>query len=102
MKKISHPGFELWTPAYVAVFCHWTIKTDTEGYHISILVPFRTTKDSFLLVTFTGLADLFPQMGSSHQHLCVSGFGGSISKYLQLLQGSWVRILGVNFNIFSC
>jgi hypothetical protein len=25
---------------------------------------------SFLLVTFTGLADLFPQLGSSHGQLC--------------------------------
>ncbi len=25
-----------------------------------------------------------------------------MSKYIQLLQGSWVRILCVNFNIFSC
>ncbi len=32
----------------------------------------------------------------------VSDFGGPISKFLKLLQGSRVRILGVNFNIFSC
>jgi hypothetical protein len=32
----------------------------------------------------------------------VSGFGGPMAKYLQLLQGSWVQILGVNFNMFSC
>ncbi len=41
------------------VFCHWTIKADTKGSHIAILVPFRTTKDSFLPITFTGLADLY-------------------------------------------
>jgi hypothetical protein len=52
------------------VFCHWTIKADIKGFHISILVPFRTTKDSFLLVTFTSLADLFPQLGISHEQLC--------------------------------
>jgi hypothetical protein len=56
--------------AKTQVFCHWTIKADTSGFHISILVPIRTTKDSFLPVTFTGLADLFPQLGSLHQQLC--------------------------------
>ncbi len=50
------------------VFCHCTIKADIKSSHISILVPFRTTKDSFLPVTFTGLADLFPQVGSLHEH----------------------------------
>ncbi len=52
------------------VLCHWTNKADTKGPHISILVPFRTTKDSFLSVTFTGLADLFPKLGSLHEQLC--------------------------------
>ncbi len=52
------------------VLCHWTIIADTKGSHMSILVPFRTNKDSFLPVTFTGLADLFPQLGSWHQQLC--------------------------------
>ncbi len=33
------------------VFCRWTIKADAKGSHILILVPFRTTKDSFLPVT---------------------------------------------------
>ncbi len=58
-------------PLYMQqVFCHWTIKADTKHFHISILVPFRTTKDSFLPVTFTGFSDLFPQLGSCHQQLC--------------------------------
>jgi hypothetical protein len=52
------------------VLCHWTNKAETKGSHISILVPFRTTKDSFLPVTFTGLADLFPKLGSFHEQLC--------------------------------
>ncbi len=43
-------------------------------FHISILVPFWTTNDSFFPVTFTGLADLFPQLGSSHQELCGHAF----------------------------
>ena len=46
------------------VLCHWTITADTKGFHISTLVPFRTNKDSFLPVTFTDLADLFPQRES--------------------------------------
>jgi hypothetical protein len=72
MKKTSHPGFELLAPAYVAIIGikAWTIKAYTRISHILILVPFRTTKDSFLPVTFIGLADLFPQLGSSHQQLC--------------------------------
>jgi hypothetical protein len=70
MKNSSPLGFELGTPAEVAVFCHWTISADTKGSHISILVPFRTTKDSFLPVTFNDLGDLFPQLGSSHEQLC--------------------------------
>jgi hypothetical protein len=60
MKKTAHPGFELWNPANVAR----TIKADTKASHISILVLFRTNKDSFLPVTFTGWADLFLQLGS--------------------------------------
>ncbi len=74
-------------------------------FHISILVQFRTTKDSFLLVTFTGLANLFPPPVSLNQQLCgnyVSCIGRPMSKYIHLLQGSWVRILGVNINIFPC
>jgi hypothetical protein len=52
------------------VFCHRTIKADIKSSLISILVPFRTTKDSFLPVTFSGLPDLFPQLESSHEQLC--------------------------------
>ncbi len=88
------------------VLCHWTIKADTNLSYIPILVPFRTNKDSFLPVTFTFLADLFPQLGSWHEQLFwkiyVSCFGGPMSKYLELWQRSWVRILGVTFNFFSC
>ncbi len=63
------------------VFCHWTIKADINVAHISILVPCRTTKDSFLSVTFTGLADLFPQLESLHEQLC----GSSLHVYLALV-----------------
>jgi hypothetical protein len=70
MKKTSHPDLNSEPLHMWQVFCHWTIKVDIKGFHISILVPFRTTKDLFLPVTFTGLADLFPQLGSSHEQLC--------------------------------
>ncbi len=60
---------------------------------------------SFLPVTFTGLADLFPQLESWHEQLC----GDYL--YLTLIvqwqntciscRGYWVQILGVNFTIFS-
>ncbi len=52
------------------VFCHWTITARYLSTHKSMLVPFRTAKDSFLQVTFTGLADLFLQLGSWHEQLC--------------------------------
>jgi hypothetical protein len=60
-----------WDPciSIASILCHWTIKADTLGSRISILVPFRTTEDSFLPVTFTGLGDLFPQLGSSQEQL---------------------------------
>ncbi len=45
-------------------------KQDTKGSHKSILVPLWTTKDSHSCRLLTGLADLFPQLGSSHQQLC--------------------------------
>ncbi len=97
----------IWTldPCMWQVLCHWTIKADTKGFHISILVPFRTNKDSFLPFTYW-FGRFVPSTGiltsTALWGLPVSGFGSPMSKYLQLLQGSWVRILGVNFDIFSC
>jgi hypothetical protein len=58
MKKYqtSYPGFEFWTPASAII-----LSLDHQSKiicHKSILIPFRTTKDSFLPVTVTGMADL--------------------------------------------
>ncbi len=105
MKKLHTLDLNSGTLHMWQVFCHWTIKADSKGFHISILVPFRTTKDSFLPVTFTGLADLFPQLGSLHQQLC----GKFV--YLPLMVQchntyNYCRGPGfessVNFIIFSC
>jgi hypothetical protein len=67
--QTSFPGFELWTPASASI-----LSLDHQSKivisHKSILIPFRTTKDSFLPVTVTGIADLFPQLGSLHEQLC--------------------------------
>ncbi len=38
----------------------------------NILVPFRTTKGFHLPITFIGLADLFPKLGSWHVQLCLN------------------------------
>ena len=71
-----------------------------------ILVPFRTTKDChscwslFLVWQICSLNwDLYINSFVEILSIC---FGGPLSKYLQLLQRSWVQILGVNCNIFSC
>jgi hypothetical protein len=45
---------------------------------------------SFLPVTFTGLADLFHQLGSLHEQLCVVtciSFDGPVAKYLLVMEG---------------
>jgi hypothetical protein len=88
------------------IFCHWTIKADTKGFHISILVPFRTTKDLFLPVTFTGLADLFPQLGSSHEQLYGTSFFLALVVQCQntynYCRGPEFKSCVVIFTIFSC
>ncbi len=38
----------------------------------NLLVPFRTTKGFHLPITFIGLADLFPKLGSWHVQICLS------------------------------
>ncbi len=106
MKKTSHPGFELWTPADVVRIMSLDHQSRYKCSHMSILVPFRTNKDSFLPVTFTGLADLFPQLGSWLQQLC--GNFMYLALVVQCLKtyncckGSRVKILGETFYIFSC
>jgi hypothetical protein len=88
------------------VFCHWTIKARYQRcpqINISSIQNYQGL--SFLPVTFTGLADLFPQLWSLNERLCRDSlylFDGPMSKNLVLMQGSRARILGVNFNIFSC
>ena len=73
---------------------------------VHTLVPFRTTKDSFLPVTFTGLADLFPQLGSSHGQLCGDAMYLALVVQCQNIynwcRGRGVQILGEKFDIFSC
>ena len=56
-------------------------------------------------VTFTGLADLFPQLGSSHEQLCGDFMYLALKvqcqdTYVFLMQGSYVQIQGVKFNFF--
>jgi hypothetical protein len=70
---------------------------DITVLHKSILVPFRTTKDSFLAVTFTGLADLFPQLGSWHVQLC--GDFKNLALVVQC-QNTWYCCSGPGFE--SC
>jgi hypothetical protein len=71
MKKTSHPGFELWTPEYEASILSLDHQSRYQRFpHINISSIQNYLKDSFLPVTFTGLADLFPQLGSSHGQLC--------------------------------
>ncbi len=91
MKKTSHSGLELWTFEYEASVLSLDHQSSYQRLpHINI----SSIQNSFLLVTFTGLTALWD--------IYLSGFGSLMSKYLQLLQGFWVRILGVNFKIFSC
>jgi hypothetical protein len=69
-------------------------KQYTKISHISILVP------SELLFRFVPSAGIFTWTA-----LCeyfISGLDGPMSKYLKLIQGSWVQILRVKFYIFSC
>jgi hypothetical protein len=61
-KKILNFTPWIWTrdPCNEQAFCHWPIKA---RYHKLILFSFRTFK-------LAGLADLFPELGSSHEQLC--------------------------------
>ncbi len=82
------------------VFCHWTIKA---RYHMFPQINISSIQNyqlSFLLVTFTGLADLFPQLGSSDEQLCGD------SMYLALMVPLkntyfWCRGLGSNPGLWS-
>jgi hypothetical protein len=66
MKKTSHPVCELGTPAYAASI----LSLD----HQSKMPMVLTTKNGHSCWSLTGLADLFPQLGSSHQQLCLNTY----------------------------
>jgi hypothetical protein len=69
MKKYytSHHGFELETPASTANILSLDHQSKIQIY-ISSIHMYQGL--SFLPVTLTGLADLFPQLESSHEQLC--------------------------------
>jgi len=58
---------------------------------------------SFLPVTFTGLADLFPQMRSWHEQFCRDTMHqlwcSMVAKYLLVMQEAWVQIRSVFYLI---
>ncbi len=106
MKKTSQPGFELGTPAQVSSI----LSLDHQSRHIRV---------SHINISFIqnyqgrDLAGHFHWFGrfefssgiltwTALWGLLVSGSGGPMAKFLQLLQGSRVRILGEIFYIFSC
>ncbi len=105
MKKTSPPGVEVRTPAYVAGILSPDHQSRYERFpHINISSIQNYQGRSFLPVTFTGLADLFPQLGSSLWDL--------YSMYLALVvqrQNTFNYCRGpgfgsrvVIFTIFSC
>ncbi len=81
------------------VFYHWTIKA---RYHMSILVPFRTTKDchSCRFGRFVPSNEDFTWAALWAHY--AAGFNGPMLKILLLVQRFRVRILGVEFIYFSC
>jgi hypothetical protein len=105
MKKTSHPGFELWTPAYEASIFSLDHQSWFRFPHINIS-SIQNYQGLILASHFYWFGRFVPWTGiftwTALWETFVSGFCGPMSKYLQLMQGSWVQILGVNFNIFSC
>ncbi len=104
--KTSHPVFELWTTAYVASILSLDHQIRYQrSPHINIS-SIQNYQGLVLVGHFYWFGRCVPSTGIFTSTALwghyVSGFGGPMSKYLHLLQGSWVRILGVNFNIFSC
>jgi hypothetical protein len=80
-------------------------KQDSKNSHKSILVQLKSTMTVILVGHL-----LVWQICSPNWDLLINSFverlcnwpAGPMSKYLQLMQGSWVRILYDNFDIFSC
>ncbi len=106
MKNTSHPGFDLWTPAYEASILSLDHQSRYQRFpHINIS-SIQNYQGLILSDPFYWFGRFVPSTGiftwTALRGAHISGFSGPVSKYLHLLQGSWVGILGVNFNIFSC
>jgi hypothetical protein len=106
MKKTQHSGFELWTPANFTSILSLGHQSRYQNLpHINIS-SIQNYQGLILAGHFYWFGRFVPSTGifrstALWEHY-VSGFDGAMPKYLQLLQVCWVRILGVNFNIFSC
>ncbi len=105
MKK--YPRFELRTPASIASILsldHQSkiVKVSTNQYKFHSELP-RTV---ILAGPFYWFGRFVPSTGiltwTDLWRLYLSSFGGPMSKYLELLQGSQFRILVVKFIVFSC
>jgi hypothetical protein len=106
MKKTSHTGFELWTPEYEASILSLDHQSRCQMFpHINIS-SIQNYQGLFLAGHFYWFGRFVPSNGiftwTALWGLYASLFDGPVSKYLQLLQGSRVQIIGVNINLFSC
>ncbi len=106
MKKNSHPELKLWTPAYVASIYSLDHQSRYQRFpHINIS-SIQNYQGLILAGHFFCFGRFVPSTGifrsTALWELYASGLGGPMSTYLQLVQGSWVRTLSVNFNNFSC
>jgi hypothetical protein len=70
MKKTSHLGFELWTPAYVASI----LSLDHQSWYLRFphinIISIQNYQGLILAGHFYWLADFFPQLGSLHEQFC--------------------------------
>ncbi len=104
MKNSSHPGFELGTPALVAIILSLDHQSRYQRVpHINIS-SIQNYQGLGLAGHFWWFGRFVPSTGiftwTALWGFLVNGSGGPLSKYLQLMYGSWVRILGEIFNIF--
>ncbi len=96
MKKTSHPGGELWTPAHAASILSLDHQSRSQRFpHIN--ASSIQNYQGLILRRFVPSAGIFTWTALWGHY--VTGFGSPMSKYLQLLQGSWMRIF---LNIFLC
>jgi hypothetical protein len=70
MKKTSHIGFVLCTSAFVAYILSLDHQSRYQKFPLINISSIQNYQGLILLVTFTGLADLFPQLESLHDQLC--------------------------------